>query len=221
MIISNKNKFIFIHIHKCAGTSITNSLSLRTLSFTDKVSTWLHRNFGLTKPNHIKYEPHITARDLREQMGAKKFDSYFSFAISRNPWDWQVSLYTYMRSNKDHWQHELALKFKDFDDYIRWRCDGNYQLQKEFVCSSDGELLLNFVGKMENLDEDFKYVCRTVGLPLIELKQDNVTNHLPYPKFYNDHTRELVETTFAEDIEFFGYSFDSQAVGKSLKRVER
>jgi hypothetical protein len=94
-------------------------------------------------------------------------------------------------------------------------------LQKEFVCSSDGELLLDFVGKMENLDEDFKYVCRTVGLPLIELKQDNVTNHLPYPKFYSDHTRELVESTFAEDIEFFGYSFDSQAVGKSLKRVER
>jgi len=39
----------------------------------------------------MPYHPHITASELISKIGKEDFDSYFSFAIVRNPWAWQVS----------------------------------------------------------------------------------------------------------------------------------
>ena len=69
-LISHRDKFIFIHIYKSGGTSITETFDT---FFTDL----------------IKYK-HETALEIRDIIGKKKFNSYYKFAIVRNPWDWQV-----------------------------------------------------------------------------------------------------------------------------------
>ncbi len=209
LIISDKYRFIFIHINKCAGTSIRHALSRYSLSFRDRASDWLYRNFGLTRPYHAIYSPHITANELRTQIGHEIFDSYFSFSICRNPWALQVSLFTYMRTNKNHWQYDFAWSFKTFDDYCRWRCDGNFQTQRECVCSPSGELLVDYLGRFERVEEDFKYICERVGLGHIHLPKKNVSNTEPYQTFYSDFSRDLIADTFAEDIKFLNYRFDT------------
>lgn len=206
MLVSKKRKFIFVHIYKNAGTSITKALMPFAAS---KWQLKAHRGlkrFNVTCFNPQPYPPHTNASQLIAKIGKKTFDSFFSFAIVRNPWDWQVSLYKFMLKDTDHFQHNLIKNFKDFDEYIKWRCAEEVKLQKDFIYSKDGELLVNFVGKFERIDADFQIICSRIGIST-SLPRLNVSNTKPYQQFYNKKTKDLVGQTFATDINLFGYEF--------------
>lgn len=209
MLISRKRNFIFIHIYKNAGTSITEALRPQSVSYLKYKGTRMFKKFDLPVPFFIDPKPlksHSTANDLIKVMGRKAFDSYFSFAIVRNPWDWQVSLYHYMLMRPKHYQYELIRSFAGFDEYIRWRCTEEVRFQKDFIYSPDGELLVDYVGRFENLENDFKEICSRIGVS-VSLPKINVSNTIPYQNYYTDETRELVREAFEKDILLFGYDF--------------
>ena len=139
-------------------------------------------------------------------MGYDQYKSYFSFAVVRNPWDWNVSLYKYMLKDKNHFQHELAKSFKNFDEYIQARCKGSFAPQKNFIYSEKGEQLVDYIARFENIEEEFKKICTTIGIRA-ELPHLNISNKTNYRKFYTDKTRELVRKSYKTDIELFEYEF--------------
>jgi hypothetical protein len=207
MVLSKERRFLFVHIYKNAGTSITTAL----LPFA--AGRWqLLAGDALRKlrvPVAFGPQPfaqHSTAPEMIQAMGREAFDALFSFAIVRNPWDWQVSLYHYMCTETKHHQHELAKSFSGFDEYIRWRCREEVMFQKDFIYSPDGELLVDFVGRFENLEADFATICSRIGIAA-SLPKLNVSNTTPYRQFYSDATQELVRRAFAPDIALFGYDF--------------
>lgn len=210
MLLSEKKKFIFIHIYKNAGTSIRTALMPYT-------SNWIYRNIDrvLTKLDISvplfhgplsRLKKHTGAQKIIEEMGRDRFDSYFSFAFCRNPWDWQVSQYTYMLSKEEHFQHKMITGFNGFDEYIEWRCKHEVILQKDFVYSADDELLVDFVGRYENLENDFNQICKKIGVEAA-LPKLNISNNKNYRDFYTEKTRELVREAFKEDIQLFQYEF--------------
>jgi hypothetical protein len=207
MLISKNKHFIFIHIYKNAGTSISNAL----LPFT---TTPLHRNFnkilkkvGVSIFDPQPYHAHIHAAELMRLIGRENFRSYFSFAFVRNPWDWQVSLYTYALKTPAHHQHEFTKKLGSFTAYLDWRCTEDIHFQKDFIYSPDGELLVNFVGRYEHLEADFREICIRIGISA-SLPHVNVSKEKPYQAYYTPGTIELVRKAFASDIETFGYDFE-------------
>jgi len=94
----------------------------------------------------------------------------------------------------------------NFNEYIRWRCEKEVRFQKDFVYSNDGDLLLDFVGRFENIDHDFQQISERIGISAF-LPKLNVSTSAPYQKYYNPGTRELVRKTFEVDIRLFGYEF--------------
>lgn len=101
--------------------------------------------------------------------------------------------------------------------------------QTQMLYGDDGNLLVDFVGKFENLQADFDEVCTRLGiessaLPHVnssdkssrELKRNlrnflyrNDENNLRrYTDFYDDETREFVADMYRSDIENFAYSFE-------------
>jgi len=96
MFISNSRQFIFIHLHKCAGTSIEVALS-RTLAWNDLLLGSTVQGERLQKI----YEPmfgmykHSTAARVREVIGAELWDRYYSFSTVRNPFAVAVSQYRF------------------------------------------------------------------------------------------------------------------------------
>ena len=207
MLISKKYKFIFIHVYKNAGTSISHALMPFAGNRLQQKVNQLTTKLGFLYPfGPTPYPGHIKASELVSLMGRDKFDSYFSFAIVRNPWDWQVSLYNFMLGDKNHFQHKLACSFQGFEEYLEWRCANEVRFQRDFVFSKDNEQLVDFVGKYENLDSDFQKICLRIGIEATLLKL-NVSNAVPYQEFYDKKTIELVSKTFATDIETFGYEF--------------
>lgn len=219
MIISYKNNFIFIHNYKVAGSSITDALHpyglydpplsrqvaefVEKLPYKSKVMILRVMHFiGKTKC----YPSHIQAEELRDILG-DEWDGMYKFGLVRNPWDWQVSLYHFMRQSHDHHQHELAKSFKDFKDYINWRVNNDVQLQKKFFADRNGNIIVDYIGKMERLNEFTDEVSKKIGCA-INVRHLNKSKHTNYREYYDRETKRLVEKYFAEDIECFGYTFD-------------
>jgi hypothetical protein len=96
---------------------------------------------------------------------------------------------------------------KNFDEYIRWRINKDLHLQKEFFYDGNGNCIVDFIGKLENLDQDFKKICNKIGIEA-ELPHKNKSKRKrDYRKYYTEETKKLVEKAFREDIELFYYEF--------------
>lgn len=207
MIISHQKQFIFIHIYKVAGTSIKNSLlkysegGSGNLPFRSRIVNRIFGNKIFTKD----FDPHITAMELKRELPNKIYNNYFKFAFVRNPFDWQVSLYNYMLKNKDHKQHDIFNKIRNFDEYLDWRINYDLKFQKDFITDDRDQIIVDFIGKIENLENDFKSVSSKLRIPYKPLPRLNRSNYLSYLTYYNDRSFEKVYKAFEPDFKFFNY----------------
>ena len=208
MLVSEKHNFLFIHIYKNAGTSITSALSPFALSNGGWMAYKILKKLNISTPffDPHPFPSHIKAPDIIDILGREKFASLFSFAIIRNPWDWQVSLYKYMLKEEAHFQHELVKELGSFEEYIKWRCKNDVTCQKDFIYSENNELLVNYVGRYENLESDFNKICDHIGISA-SLPRMNVSNTKPYQEYYTEKTKDLVRQAYELDINTFDYSF--------------
>jgi hypothetical protein len=182
-MINHKHKCIFVEVPKTGSTSIRSII-------------------GYPK------RPHLDIVEIESQITTEQFNEYFKFGFVRNPWDRAVSLFQR--------KHRLTRKHKkSFVDFIKWH---NYatdtcihpsqkKYQLDFFTDSVGELLVDFIGRFENLQEDFNIVCDKIGIPQQTLPYKNPSKHKHYTEYYDDETKQIVAKKYAKDIEYFGYKF--------------
>jgi Sulfotransferase family len=234
MLISHEYRFIFIHIGKTGGTSIESALCRH-----------LGVDFEETKRSpEGQWWKHIWARYMRERVGKRIWDDYFTFAFVRNPYDLILSLYSmytqypqYTSPEEHRDLYHPWNQYRDFGRFIRsmgrrehepderWRAqlaqlgvatqmevwNDLRNLQTSYLTDSwqaregPGTILVDFVGRYETLQRDFDSVCRTLGLPPLELPRQGATDHPPYAECYDAEMQEIVCRHFATDIERFGY----------------
>src|SRR5690606_31345973 len=109
-MISHKLKIIFIHIPKCAGSSV------KDYYFNKPKLDWRQPNYELLYgwcPKRRIHLQHATPKELIETELIPKeiWDSYFKFAFVRNPWDRAYSDYLWIQKDRN-------VK-GDFKDYIK------------------------------------------------------------------------------------------------------
>ena len=71
----------------------------------------------------------------------------------------------------------------------------------------DGENRMDFIGRVENYQEDFDIICDKIGVPRKELPHTNRSKHKHYTEYYNDETRKLIAQFYSKDVDYFGYKF--------------
>lgn len=213
MILSHTKQFIFIHNGKVAGKSIKavlepyNSRPYKLVSY-------------LGVPRYLGYKPklfsscfhyHVTANKLHEELPPKVFQKYFKFAFVRNPWDREVSRFFYIRKSADHAYHEKVNEFPDFETYVEWLMKFHKEVgvdtQLSRLTNHNGQVLVDFIGKFENLQEDFDFVCKKIGIPEAHLPEVNTSEHKPYRSYYSEQSKNIIGEIFKPDINFFGYAF--------------
>ncbi len=66
---------------------------------------------------------------------------------------------------------------------------------------------VEFIGRFENLQQDFRTIADRLALPAQELPRSNWTQRGHYRDYYDVETRALATEFLAEDLERFGYTF--------------
>lgn len=182
MIYSNSNKFMFYHIPKTAGTSLHTVLK--------RYAVGPHVN-----------EPHLTR--VRSHVGVEptwdkyKGSEYFSFAIVRNPYDRMFSLYNFLKRRR-------VIK-ETLEEFIN-KMDREPSQFK--LLNYNGVVPLSFVGKFENLEEDFNFIAdkinikeRYKNLP----KLFKAVNNGNYKEQINNELKAIIDEKHHDDFINFNY----------------
>lgn len=233
MIISLNRRFVFVHIHKCAGTSVEVALG-KLLRHNDFV-------FGSTKSGEKNQEffkkaiglnKHSTASEARRWMGDDMYGKCFKFAFVRHPVDRLQSLYSYAHKlaegtpltpeeqtaldrdgtmpDRPPYRYKAvraALKARNFSEFalhpLTWQ-DAGSQPQWESVCDSSGKLIVDFIGKVETIQDDWARITTQLGLEA-DLEVRNASGGRSVSQL-TPQALATVRERYAKDFELFGYS---------------
>lgn len=220
MLLNNRYQFLFVHIAKTGGTSVR--AALRSLQWRDPyyLAQWIcSRLSGLTGhriaaklPRHAKI---ICAQEMLEKA---HFDGLFKFAFVRNPWDLQVSSYHHLKRERPH----LLEGHESFEAFTRYKLDPQRPYQyhldtaitplTDYLIDLRGNLLTDFIGRYEHLQEDWEYICMRLGInpPALPHKRQATDRKKDYRSYYTDDLAQLVGDFFRRDVEMLGYRFDPE-----------
>ncbi|MES1925757.1 sulfotransferase family 2 domain-containing protein [Salinisphaera sp. T31B1] len=190
----DERKAIFIHIPKCAGVAVSQALFGNMAGGHKTLSHYRH-----------VFEPRILL-------------DYFKFTIVRNPWDRLVSAYSFLRAGgmddaDRNWYAAELSHLPDFEAFVTqwlsresvWR-GVHFYPQSYFVESEDPRVALDFIGRFENLADDFAYIAERLGVEAtLALRNDSQRGN--YEDYFTPKTRDIVASVYAEDIRRFGYEF--------------
>jgi len=225
-IINNSFKFIFVHVPKAAGTSLTSVLSPYTnycdleiggTHFGEQIQPAYKKRFGLTK--------HSTASEIHSVVGAVTWSQYFSFAFVRNPFSRCLSTYHFLKK----WEglsEDYAKKinqFKDFDEYVlsdTWAesngPDDIFRPQMHWLKSfSKNEVLVNFVGRVEKINEDMTFILDVINNSkikkgLVAAPMLNTSEQSSITDIKNKAVIDKIVQKYKIDFDSFGYSANPQ-----------
>ncbi len=144
----------------------------------------------------------------------------FSFAVVRDPFSRLMSAYNFAKAGKtadmgvDNPQQYQIPEFRTFDSFVQdWLVykdasllDYIFQPQTDFVCI-DGEVSVDFVAKVETLENDLKFVAQTIGHS-IQVRHLNKTGG-QVSSIVGDlsqSTRETILSIYSDDFLKLGYS---------------
>jgi hypothetical protein len=224
MIISHKHKFIFFKTRKTAGSSL--QVALAQHCGPDDIITGQYRlgvddnshSAGLNMDRFFTNHPHPELEPVKSFVGQEIWNSYFKFAIVRNPFDIAVSRYHWNKKGKVINEEETSVK--DFQHWVESKNLFKEDSLLRYTCSN-GRLDLDFIGHYETLEDDVNYICDTIGIPSLELPtlKGGFRDKKHYSEFYNESIRKLVEDFYATDLKLFGYSFKKDFEVKSPKPI--
>lgn len=233
MIISPNRRFVFVHVHKCAGTSIETSLAevlgVNDLVIGSTADGEKHKTFFFEL---LKLRKHSSAAEAREVLGEARWKTYFTFAFVRHPVDRLRSLYAYARglAARNPLDANEAAAFrangalparvpykfkavqaaftaKDFDAFVRnprvWQ-DAGAKPQWQAVCDAEGEQLVDFIGKVEHIDRDWDKVAKRLKISATL----GVQNKSPQvdPQDLSPEAWALIRKHYLRDFKLFGYA---------------
>lgn len=218
-MIDHKNKFIFLHIPKTAGTSIGQHFYNEYYNGTS-LNQSLHLDFGYLD-KYTSYRIHFD--NLNEEI----LKNYFVFTVVRNPYDRFISLYKFDKEIK-------SINFDDFCSNFKKKYENSFgklekidetpkdmkfisdKIYKNINSISQTDYLrgtytdyidkfpyINKILKFENLENDFKEVCDI-------LKISDKLPHLNKRKYdvevsLSELNKNRIYEMFEEDFINFGY----------------
>ena len=210
MLVSTSHRFVFIHINRTGGTSITQALQPFSVPRpTSRVWRRVTRYGLLRDPQRMDFPPHTPARVARRRLPGGLYDAYLSAAFVRNPWSWLPALYNAIMKSEGHRHRQRVLRMSGFSDFVDWQVSRGQRTIENYVIDDEGRVMVDFVGRFENLRGDFAELCRRIGvgdliLPHARTRRD----HPDYREYYDSATRDKVGEYWKGDIERFGYEFD-------------
>ena len=79
----------------------------------------------------------------------------------------------------------------------------------DFLSDKQGNIIVSFVGKFENREQDLKKIACKIGVEALgdALLQKASPQKYHYSEFYDEQMKEIIYKRFRKDIELFEYEF--------------
>lgn len=211
MVILDDHKCIFIHVPKTGGSSVEAFFSIheKTLGL---VPMQIAPN---EKIQHGRHLTHSTSSHIKQKF-PKKHETYFKFAIVRNPYEKMVS-HAAWRDKK--WAKNIELSNIEFkkivtEVYNTFKNNRAYFLKEPhfrpqylYTYDASNNLNVDFVGRYETLEEDWKTICSKIPTVVYKpLPSRMVSRHKPWEDYYTPELRRMVYEMYKKDFELFGYA---------------
>jgi hypothetical protein len=212
MLVSYSKNFLFLRVPKTGGTSINEALLPYRNPQERKFYARIVRRLPIvpTPSQFLAFDAHTHWCMLKAKRALPQdiFNSLFKFAFVRHPVEWQISVYKHIL----HYEYlaDFAVEFagvykhRSFEDYIRWRIDHGPIPQVTQMIDQEGRFLLDYVGRFENLDHDFRQVCAAVNIPPPTLERLNQSPD-DHSIVIDSQVVKLIYDAYQVDFETFGY----------------
>jgi Sulfotransferase family len=191
MVISDAPPFLFVHIPKTAGTSLTVAL---------------RPEGALDHPLCLPGDQHETISAFIARHGEATFNRFKPFSIVRHPVDRLVSHFSYLKTNAEQFPEMADVHTPD--DYVSAFVAGHTTISRyrfwipQIDYVSLGDRVIEHVWRYEELATAWEAICEYAGLAARDLPVLNVSRHQAeatrtVQRFVADH--------FARDFEEFNY----------------
>lgn len=160
-------------------------------------------------------------------------DNYFKWCFVRNPWERIASAYedcpeifqfaptfedfiNTLYSKKQNFPKSEIKFFQYFDIGFPLKYYRIHFMPMNLLIKINGELCIDFIGRYENLQEDWVKLQRKININPQNLILSNARKQKVnlgrktsyYKDLYNQHLIDLVGELYEEDIKLFNYSFN-------------
>lgn len=239
MLVSHRKQFIFTKTVKTAGTSIESYFERYCMPEGDWVQTHGRDEYvsatGIighrgAEPQAATWFNHMSARNIREQMGAQVWDRYLKFTVIRNPFDKLISGFfmfnASLRDMPDPGQLVMAFRawLAEFsrmvdankaliaDDakphYLKPEASALIDRDKYLL---DGQVCVDCFVRFEHLQHDLQEICGKLDVPFDAARlpafKKGLRHHVvPVADYYDSASEETVRQLYQWEIDYFGYA---------------
>ena len=213
MIISKGRGYVFVHIPKTGGTSLSLALEQRAMKddilIGDTPKAIRRRNRVKALKARGRLWKHATLADIDGVLSPADLDGMFVFTLVRNPWDRMVSYYHWLQDQRfDHPAVGLSrqLAFEDFVLHPSIRRDAP---ARRYVTGADGQERCQSFIRLEHFEQDAAALFAHLGFRIPLPQSNQSARKRDYQSYFTAHSRAAIATDCAEDISRFGYSFEN------------
>ena len=204
MPINKEYGIIFVHIPKNAGTNME--------AFFKMTKPRLLYGVNNIKEDGITFSPqHLTPPLIKDRLGDEVYEKYFKFCFVRNPYERVISEFFWQRA------HGIITKLTEgLDknvDFKTWffsfynKIDSDHKLPQHcYVYDADGNSMVDFMGRVENIDKDFPEVLKRInytGTGKLKSARKNSKSH--DFSMIDSEIKEKIIDIYKKDFEYFGY----------------
>jgi len=206
MIISTSHRFVFAAIPKTGTHSVRRALRLHMgPADQEQVGLFVQRSLPIPDLARIGHG-HITLAQLRPHMASADFEAFFKFAFVRNPFDRFVSYSSFITREVGHFDRDPQRVMRHFLANPPWD-HILFRPQFEFVTDAGGNLLADYIGRVEQMQQSYDEICARIGIPSASLDQVNSSRRAAYRDYYDQELIDGVAKLYARDLELFDYGF--------------
>ncbi|TCT11475.1 sulfotransferase family protein [Tepidamorphus gemmatus] len=212
-IINHTFGFVFVHVPKCAGTTVAMALSQASAYCDIEIGA---TPLGQAMADHYATRhgigKHATAIQIRNVLGQAAWMRMFSFAFMRDPLARAQSTYRFLKHKFRNWRGaEVMDGFGSFEQFVVsdfFRSPGPDNILAPQLRWIGRPPAVDFIGRVETLEEDFALILETIGIPpskrepMMRLGRRNRTDVLADSEAISPEVEAIVRDRYREDYVF-------------------